>query len=389
MSYPSYEFAGLVPEVSSSTGRREAIAGHLRGHAASYYEEFQGERVRVDLVCELQRSQSVIYRFAVGAAGRSRRLIVKVPSRTHRATPAGTAAPGVEDRPRIFPVADLESRSWTEYSALSAIGRHIDAIRDPRFGAVRALDCIAGLNAVVMEDIGDPTLRTLFARGALWWPGRTAGLEAAFANAGAWLRAYHAAPCGVERVNATPSEFVDSIWTFARYLSESGDHAFFDRVAADTSAAALDVLPESLPLGVRHGDYSLRNVLVGKQARVTVLDTLAHLQTAVYYDVAYFLTGFKLNRPQVLSQGWAFDSGLLRRCEDAFLGGYFGGGKIPFRILKLYEIQTLLDKWTANEFWSRQRSTVDGNWKGACARPLVRRYFRSYLRSLVRGLESL
>src|SRR4030095_6204969 len=177
----------------------------------------------------------------------------------------------------------------------------------------------------------------------LWNPAN----DAAFANAGGWLRAYHSLAKEADAYYYKRAEFLEWLKGLTEYLgTKLGDHEFFESVSSRVTASALEELPEDLPLGLSHGDYAMRNILVGHEGRVTVLDTLARWRTAIFEDLGYFLANLKLTWPQVISQGLAYKQDLIIRYERAFLKGYFADDQLPIRAIRLYEIHAVLDKWS-------------------------------------------
>ncbi|MFB3078012.1 MAG: phosphotransferase, partial [Lysobacterales bacterium] len=141
-----------------------------------------------------------------------------------------------------------------------------------------------------------------------------------------WLRAFHAMPKrkGVESRPADRASFIRSVERLAGYLAERiEDERFFAWTIAQISKAAYEILPNELPCGTKHGDFAMRNILVGADGRVTVLDTLAKWWVPVYTDIAYFLTALKTTRPQILTQGITFSSSRLAQFEQELLQGYY------------------------------------------------------------------
>jgi aminoglycoside phosphotransferase len=203
-----------------------------------------------------------------------------------------------------------------------------------------------------MEEVQDPSLRRLFVEvNRLHSPFTDVNLDTPFRNVGAWLRTYHALPKrnGVETRLARRTEFAELLVKVTDFLSNAlGNESFFQNVASTTTANALEALPDLLPLGLGHGDYAMRNILVGPNNRVTILDTLARWQTSIYEDIAHFLVGLKMNRLQAVTQGLAFSPQRLAHYEEEFLAGYFGQEPIPFQSIRLYEILVLLNRWTSH-----------------------------------------
>lgn len=337
---------GAGPSIESRT----TITSHLREHAAGYFAELIDTEVDVRLLGELKRLHSRTYQFEVKTRNQTRVLRVKVPLHHNemKGRNGDDKQPG--QRPRRFPPTDLETKFEFEHAALTAIHNHFQSLQDPRFGTIRILDSVPSLRAIVMEEAVNPSFRKLFAKeNRLQLLFTSAKSDVAFSNAGAWLRAYHSLPSQAEARHTQRAEFIELIIKFTDYLRSKLDGApFFQNIAAVTTAVAAEVLPESLPVGLSHGDYAMRNILVGPGGRVTVLDALARWRTAIFDDIAYFLTNLKMVGPQVISQGFVFEPNLIARYEHEFLVGYFDHDPLPIRAIRLYEILGLLDRWSAN-----------------------------------------
>jgi hypothetical protein len=335
---------------------------HLLEHASQYFADFEQGRVDVQLINELKRRQSTLYRFQVGSAGLRRSVLVKVSSLSSRGeNRANEEAQLSIRRPRLAAVADPESKFQLEWAALSAIQDYFQSLHDPRFGTIPMLDLLPDYRAFMMEEVKHPNLRQLFMRTSrLAPPWKSIDLTVAFRNAGAWLSAYHALPKHnyVEPRHTQRSEFIDSIDMFTDFLANAlGNKPFWQKVASISEVSALDILPETLPLGLGHGDFAMRNILVEPTNRVIVLDTLARWRIPIYEDIAYFLTELRTSWPQVLSQGLVYNSGRLGCYEREFLNGYFGQEAVPLCRIRLYEIQTLLDKWASWLMHGKQQGT--------------------------------
>jgi hypothetical protein len=94
------------------------------------------------------------------------------------------------------------------------------------------------------------------------------------------------------------------------------------------------------------------------------------------------LVGLKAKWSQVLSLNVAYDSRQLALHEQEFLFGYFGPSPIPYKIIRLYEVQALLVRWSRRVFALKEQSLVKNRvWKEVQLR-LMRRFFGSMLREL-------
>jgi hypothetical protein len=216
-------------------------------------------------------------------------------------------------------------------------------------------------------------------------------LTAAFQNAGKWLQKYHAMPKedGVQVRHRSRDDYVESIVTLTDFLARAwGDEPFFKQTASTIIRNSQEFLPESLPLALGHGDYALRNILVGSNARVTVLDTFAKWRVPVYEDIGYFLNNLKTAYPQVVSQGLLYSSGQLAAYEKAFLKGYFENIKIPYLSIRLYEILALLDKWSSimNHYHKRSARL---RYLGQAKTLVTSRYFKMQTKTLLHQISAV
>jgi hypothetical protein len=376
---------GASPSIESRT----TITSHLREHAAQYFTELNDAEVDVKLLVEQKRLHSRIYQFELRARNQVRVLRVKVPLHHNGMKSRTRDGQQLGHRPRRFPPTDLETKFEFEHAALSAIHNHFESLRDPRFGTIRIFDSLPNLRAIVMEEVGNPSFRQLFAKeNRLQLLFTSARCDLAFSNAGAWLRAYHSLPNQAEARHTRRAEFIELISKFTDYLRSRLDGApFFQNIASVTTAVALHVLPESLAVGLSHGDYAMRNILVGPRGRVTVLDALARWRTAIFDDIGYFLTNLKMIGPQVISQGLVFEPNLIARYEHKFLVGYFDHDPVPFRVIRLYEILGLLDKWSASVARSDQHIAQRHAAVKRLRHALEDRFYKRRLSDLLRAIS--
>lgn len=369
-----------------------ALAAALRANASRYLPGAPGAAATTLVRCE-RRNVSRLYTFDLHVGGLRESVMVKVPVDAAGLRGAAAAAGTPGDRPRLAPVADPTTRGALEHAALLAIHGHFATLGDPRLGAVRVLDYLEEHRAVVMQRVGEENLRHLVLRS--WRPrrGGTTRLRAAFGNAGAWLRHYHALPHEphVRARHAGRADFVAHVEELAHFLGDSPRSApFFRGLARAVAASARTVLPASLPLGRSHGDFALRNVLVAPGARVTVLDTLGRHSTAVYEDIGYFLTDVKCNPLHLASSVSGTGRRRVADLEAAFLAGYFGDEPVPARAVALYEVLAILSRWASLRF-RRDRAAGAGSRLVLAAQLLVMsRRFRGQLleRLRVLGVES-
>lgn len=333
----------------------QRLRQHLAAAASRYYPELASDELKIELAGAAPHNASTIYHFRLQANGCQQGVLVKTPPL------AGYHPPSAQ-----LTAPEIKFRS--EYEALADIHAHFNRLGDARFAAVRPLDFVAEVLGIVMEEVNYPTLRSKFSKTSRLQPWeRSPEFFIPFRHAGSWLRAFHALDRGE---HATPREvdrdaFLTVLNGLAEILSSAiGNQSFFQKLTARLQQEALQILPAQMPLGLTHGDYALRNLLVAPGNRVLALDTQARWLMPVHEDVAYFLTGLITTWPQVLSQGLVFKAGHLQRCEQEFLQGYFEEEAIPWEIIRLFRLKLMLQKWSAKTLsvqrqpGSRYASTV-------------------------------
>ncbi len=354
--------------------RALALQEYLQKHARKYYAELETTPVTVRHTHTAWHRSSTHYQFSLGAGENVRRVVVKTP-------------PLAEAPAQLSATTDPATKFRIEYEALVAIHEYFNTIQDARFAAIRPLDFIAAHSGVVMEEVQEPNLRWLFAKASRLQPWANPGnLYECFRHAGGWLRAFHALP---RREHATPrdtnaQDYFFAVEKFTGFLAEAlHEPEFFGELARTTIASARGILLERLPVGLTHGDYALRNLLIGPNQRVRALDTQAKWLMPIYEDLAYFLVGLVTTWPQVLSQGLAFGSEALLRFEQEFLTGYFAREPIPWETIRLFKIKIMLLKWSANLHRMQQSESGLHSRVAKVRRKLLHRFYRKCMEGLL------
>ncbi len=356
--------------------RALALQTHLRNHAPHYYLDWAQTEPRVRLAKVAPHRSSTLYHFDLKVDKSLRRVVIKtLPLREAPAQISEITAPALKFR--------------IEYEALVAIHDYFNALQDARFAAIRPLDFIAPQCAIVMEAVQEPSLRWLFAQASRLHP--LAGgqnLARCFHHAGSWLRAFHAMP---RSEHATPrdvlaQDFFSAIEKFSTFLAGSlCEPDFFEELMRTVNGSARGILPEHLPVGLTHGDYALRNLLIGPNCRIRAIDTQAKWLMPIYEDLAYFLVGLRTTWPQVLSQGLAFSQTALLQYEQEFLSGYFAREPIPWETIRLFKIKILLLKWSANLHRMQQPESGLQARVTKLRRKLLQRFFRKCVVQLMQA----
>lgn len=328
------------------TDHTSVFINHIQDRVSQYFGDIEASKVQVRLAEKQVRPSSLLYQFTVGDEVKNHAILVKVPY--HREVRANGNEKGPL-KPRLYPKTDPSDMPRYEYTALRTIDQHFSKLDEKGLGTIRVLDYLPEHHAIITVLSRDKNLRQLFAKKSrLFSPFSSPELGLAFHNTGVWLCHFHAIPKeeDVQTRQARRKEYIEAVRKITDFLESSlGERSYFQRVASMLEAQALEFLPDVLPLGLGHGDFAMRNVLVGPEARITVIDTYAKWRVPIYEDIGYFLNGLKMTGPQAISQGLMFSAKQLERYEQAFLEGYFGQTHIPYREIRLFEMLVLLDKW--------------------------------------------
>ncbi len=296
--------------------------------------------------------------------------------------------PGVEPRrPRLHPrPATALEHTLLEHSGLASI-RTTFLATEPGFGTIRPLDLVPDEPLLLMDYVGEGTLRNAFVYDSrLLATVRRRTPAAAWRNVGAWLRRFHesGALVGRPEQQATRAEVVDLFGQYGDYLSDRLGRLDLRDAASGGAALAARSLPDRLPLVVGHGDFAPRNMFVTTEGRITVFDPMPRWCMPRYEDVCRFLVGMRLTGLQLRSWGLAYSRDALVRRERWFLSGYFGQDPVPAEELRCYLLLVLLDKWAA----LAEAQGRGGSWRGRTRAALMRPVHEYLAREARRLVES-
>lgn len=364
----------------------EVFKDHIREHAFQYFPGFEPGQTHVELLNKQERATALLYQFAVWNDVQAHTVFVKV----FRRISSNEQAHRVKiEKPHLFQKADADERHRLQYTAHKTIYDYFTSLNQEQFGAIRVLDYLPQYFAILTEGAKEPSLRKLLLRkNHLLTMRASEDLLPVFQNVGKWLRIYHTMPKKEDITirDSQRDDFTEAIIKLTDFLAKAvGHESFFKENARLLIDKANEILPASLPLGLGHGDFAMRNIFVGETARVTVFDTLANWRTPIYKDIGYFLNDLKFSSPQVISQGLALGPDQLKAYENSFLKGYFEDKPIPYAEIRLYETFALLDKWSsaiAKSFQKRAFLKVFGRPK----RILINRYSKQRIKGLLAEL---
>lgn len=365
----------------------------LESAAGRYFPEFNdANSCKATPVHAKLRSNSEVYEFEIQCGQASRRVFVKSPvsQRVLRAADK----PSESNRPRVTPRPDPRLKGRHEFAALTAIHSHFLALDPAAFGVIRPLELVEDGHMFVMEkgpshNLSDYLKR--FTRLRAWR--QEFPMHQSFQSTGRWLREFHEmTPLShTESRGQQRQEFVDTcdqFWSFIAARTRRSKR--LEQLWARFQSACL-LLPTELPLGVLHGDYAPRNILVEANGRVTGFDTQARWRAPIYEDIGHFLVALNASGLQVSTRGYAYSQAVLRQLEAAFLSGYFAApnsSTSELIFVRLFECQRLLEWWTSLYYVSEQARGLRKLGK-LCRVFLWRSSIAAYLERCVCEIESL
>jgi len=364
----------------NAVASRSLISG-LRAHLMERAPEYLGGAgpTTVRLLGSQSHLNCSTFRWEVRSAESSLRLLAKVPfsradGRHDLPCPAETECP------RMFPRVDPAHKARLEFVTLVRLATEFQRLNDPRFRFVRVQAFLPDLRALLMNEVSDPRLDVVLGQARRWRGKAATRALQAVTNAGAWLRYCHElAPLDHTRPRLhSRIEFKDSIQRYVDFLStppglSSVAAGYFRSLAAEVGARAEDHLPQELPLGMAHSDFTPSNVFAGADGSVAVFDTIGRWQAPIYEDLARFRLA--LHCPN----GWraARSSAWTQGAQLALLHGYFGNASSGDAALALFDIQAALDRWAS---WMHAFRQADGvkrslkQWRLKMAESVLRAY---------------
>lgn len=337
--------AGVQVETSEPMAALRALA-HDR--ATEWFPELAGRSVVVDVRTLSSRPRSTLLLLRLTADGDTREAVAKLRR-------DGDRLPE-QRRPGLAPTPlGAGEQCALELAALRGVQRMLGPDH-PRLRPVRALDHLPSHAALVMERVDGATGRaTLTGASRLAAPltrgERRRRAQQLFRGAGEWLRCFHATTAEYELADRQLTEpaLEAMLGELAAYLSlRVGAPAA--ALARQAGAVVPPVLGAGTPAAVGHGDFAVRNTLLGGDGRVAVVDPMPRWRTPVWEDLARFTVSARLQGLQVHAQGLAYDRGFLDQLERELLTAYLDGNREDSHVrttLAAAALLVLFDKWSA------------------------------------------
>jgi hypothetical protein len=316
--------------------RAARIVAEIETHLPVWLPDAPGGPIAI--TSDRRRRSARILRLTVGDPPRHR-LFVKM-------TPESAALPPRGSRPHLVPAVPAEERALLELRALQAIEARLGSAGIERFDVLHPLGVVDGGMALAMLTHEGVSLGRTLSRLARAHKSPVPP-ETLLERAGEWLRMFHDAPfdpdlpARQERV----ADVAGALREFGEFLlAEGASREVVELV--DRAIGSTANLPDPLPVRPTHGDFAPRNVIIGSDGRLTVIDLLGRWRAPIYEDLATFLVALHSGRQIALTRGWS-----LRRpvavLESHFLAGYAGTDEMARSPISTYEFLLVLDKWSS------------------------------------------
>ena len=338
--------AGVAPPAALVSTVNATVASD----GGTWFPEFAGERPRPHFRGGLARPRCILYRFDLDTERVTRPVVVKV----RHSRPELRRLDRFEgQRPVLAPVRAMSDRdnARREYDGLRLIQEMLRDADPGSFGVLRPLAWLPEHAAIVMDLIGQPTLRTALLRESRFRVGRRAPVGMApWRNAGAWLRMFqtYRSPLVAPPDGAAHMSVGDLYRAFGGFLVERiGNRPLLATLRDAGDEIAASALPREPARGSAHGDFVANNMFLGEGGRITGFDPLPRSNMPVHLDLATLLVNTRVLPLQAASQGLALPSATLDRYEDAVLQGYFGAEVVPHIEVVAFQLLVLLEKWAA------------------------------------------
>ena len=246
-----------------------------------------------------ERAQSTITRYRITDGTAVRSIMVK----------RNVLSADVPNRPRLGLRSGFEKKHLLEAAALDAI--RFKVLDGGVFDSVRVLDMLP--DGLILDVVDGKTLGSML-RGR-----RPAGVDQLVRSSGELLREVHDVALDVVTVRSTGSELAESFGQFCGFLrSELDAEPGLSRQLAEIAERLPDL--GSLKVGLGHGDFAPRNVLVGEGRRLSIIDPLGCQRSPVEEDLAYF--AMALRHGALISWPASSLERLATRLEKQLLAGY-------------------------------------------------------------------
>ncbi len=326
-----------IVQGNPSTSRATTLAAILERRANDYHPDLRGSTLRVRLDHASKRSYSELYGYTISSDTTALSVLVKLPY-PNRLRPATSA-----DRPRLYAPVPPDELAPLEYTTMRHIQQSFTRLDAPQFGCVNMLDLLTEPDAIVMEKAVGQTLRTAIVDSSVAFRGEPAA-TAVYRIVGEWLRQFHQLPNlpHTKPRSMTRDHFLAMTEEFRSYLPTVGALRWMGEVCDFLMRESVRTLAYELPLGLAHGDFAPRNVIVSPDGKIIVLDTLARWRAPIYEDLALFLFSLQLSRGS--NALWTRASSELATSSQTFLAGYFDGTNYDWPALRLFILQALLDR---------------------------------------------
>jgi len=245
----------------------------------------------------------------------------------------------------------LLQRTEREYEMLSSIERIFKTHDgDWPFCFIRPLALMEQWNALVTEELQAQPLKEhlLRMRMGLGYVPAWRSFEEILKRSARWLRIYHEQ---MGDVNSEPLSQI-GLWEKVEHILQQLENVASVDDLEFIGNSVMQELKESanieVPLAMLHGDFHCANILVMPDGRVGALDADC-VRGPIYEDIAKLIADLETRSVQMLTRGRFIRSGQMQRCVATILDGYFGSEELNRKLLELFTVMAVLNKWVMDE----------------------------------------
>ena len=237
-----------------------------------------------------------------------------------------------------------------EYHSMQRLATHFAACPTPHLSALQPRFYLPDLNAYVMNHVEGQTLaRKHLDIRAILLPNNMERACRAMQRIGEWLAWLHqlASDDFAKSNQKTPADMLPWLLQHVEWLQQFG-LPITQTLRWDACLAVLQSVTTDHYVGI-HGDYAIRNLIIGRNGEITGIDSALELVDSPYHDLGKFIAMFKYNVQRLNLGGSMPRESAMKKLEFAFLRGYFGddalGESLDRRLLALYEGRYLFQQW--------------------------------------------
>ncbi|MCL4295419.1 MAG: phosphotransferase [Anaerolineae bacterium] len=239
-----------------------------------------------------------------------------------------------------------------EYQALSLLYQHFGENKIEGITAVRSLAYFSDTDTLVLEYVPGSDLLAIVRRAGRPWTKQSVVQTSAKAayRAGRLLSGIHQIEqgCYPKKETFNGEEYYQRLQEKSETLLSLVSEEFSRKRLLLVKQAVQELAPmlqEKTIVSHLHRDLNLDNFVQLPDGRVYTIDTTLYQVGSVEEDIAYFLVGLDTLKQRVLAGDLAIRSSTIDALKQSFLDGYCANGHFSSRILLLFSLLELMQRW--------------------------------------------